>query len=222
MADDKKITGSFFNSVPDDDDDDSKAKPSETETDGGSSSSSVSPSSMTDEEVDMFDKSLQDVLKKRREPLASQPSTIGGLPTSKAKGFAKKQQQKQTPEKPYVPIGTPDKPLNDPTKPEVDDQGYTIYTNEQTGEKKRVFEALVDYPCLFKVKIVGANEGAFASEMVAMVAECCKVGTEEVPNSSKTNGKWISVTVDAPVDSAEMLYLLYETIDRDPRVKFKF
>ena len=30
------------------------------------------------------------------------------------------------------------------------------------------------------------------------------------------------VTVQAPVKSATMLYRLYENIDRDPRVKFKF
>ena len=143
------------------------------------------------------------------------------MPTSKATGFAKIPPQKKKNEK-YTALGPPDKRINDPTNPEVDDQGYTLHTNEETGEKKRVFEALVDYPCLFKIKIVGANEGAFVSEMVAMVAESCEVTPDKVMHSSKVNGKWISVTVDAPVQSAEMLYLVYETIDRDPRVKFKF
>jgi len=32
----------------------------------------------------------------------------------------------------------------------------------------------------------------------------------------------LSVTVHAPVESAEMLYSLYENVDKDPRVKFKF
>ena len=40
--------------------------------------------------------------------------------------------------------------------PEYDDQGYTLYANEETGEKQRVFEALIDYPCEFKMKIIGA------------------------------------------------------------------
>lgn len=126
----------------------------------------------------------------------------------------------------YVGIGPPDaglkKPLNDVNNPEYDDQGYTLYADEKTGEKSRVFEALISYPCKFKIKIVGANEGPFVSEMVALVAESCNVEVDEVDYSEKRNGKWISVTVAAPVESAEMLYALYEIIDRDPRVKFKF
>jgi len=119
-----------------------------------------------------------------------------------------------------VGIGPPDKKINDITKPEYDDQGYTLYQDEETGEKRRVFEALVEYPCTFTIKIVGANEGTFVQEMVDLVAESCHVPT--VPYSTKQMGKWTSVTLEAPVQSAEMLYLLYENVDRDPRVKFKF
>jgi putative lipoic acid-binding regulatory protein len=116
-----------------------------------------------------------------------------------------------------------DKPVvNNPSKPEMDDQGYTLYTNEETGEKKRVFEALVEYPSDFTVKIVGENVGSFRDEMVQVVADTCGVSMEEVRHSERTNGKWLSVTVIAPVESAEMVYTLYENLDRDPRVKFKF
>jgi len=71
-------------------------------------------------------------------------------------------------------------------------------------------------------KIVGANEGLFVQEMVALVAENCNSDVDQVKHSTKINGKWVSVTVHAPVQSAEMLYALYEKIDLDPRVKFKF
>ena len=81
---------------------------------------------------------------------------------------------------------------------------------------------MIDYPCEFKMKIIGANEGSFATEMVQVVADTCKVESDVVKYSERKNGKWISVTVYAPVESAEMLYTLYENIDRDPRVKFKF
>lgn len=127
------------------------------------------------------------------------------------------------PPKPFVAIGPPDAgPINDPTKPEFDDQGYTLYTNQETGEKARVFEALVEYPCIFTMKIVGANEGSFAEEIVAVVAEACETKVEKVSHSVRAKGKWTSVTVKAPVKSSEMLYALYEKVDLDPRVKFKF
>lgn len=131
----------------------------------------------------------------------------------------------------------PPVPVNDPTKPEFDDQGYTLYTDQETGKKSRVFEALVTYPCNFTLKIVGANEGDFVTDMLAVVADACDVdivadGSSSGSSSSspadvlvystKVVGKWTSVTVEAPVRDAQMLYALYERVDLDPRVKFKF
>ncbi|CAB9507538.1 Protein of unknown function (DUF493) [Seminavis robusta] len=213
---DAKPSGTFFNPVPSEDNDNN-----DNDND-------------KKEEEDL-EESLQRLLKQRNAPsLASQPSTINGVPTSQAgvgfggfsvkKGSSKDSKMKK-PSKPYIGIGEPDnnKPLNDVTKPEYDDQGYTLYADEETGEKSRVFEALVEYPCDFTMKIVGANEGAFVEEMLAVVAESCEVDdSTSIQHSTRTMGKWTSVTVHAPVKSAQMLYQLYENVDRDPRVKFKF
>merc|ERR1712226_562570 len=120
--------------------------------------------------------------------------------------------------KSYTAIGPPDPKINDVTKPEYDKDGYTLYQDEQTGKKSRVFEALVEYPCKFTMKIVGANEGSFVEDVVQIVADSCEVKTKEVSYTTRDKGKWISVTVEAPVASAEMLYKLYENIDKDSRV----
>ena len=80
----------------------------------------------------------------------------------------------------------------------------------------------MDYPCDFTMKIVGQNEGTFVEEMLAVVAESCDVEPDNITHSTRMMGKWTSLTVKAPVKSAEMLYALYEKIDLDPRVKFKF
>ena len=121
--------------------------------------------------------------------------------------------------KSFVGIG---QPMNNINKPEYDDQGYTLYADEETGKKSRVFEALIDYPSVFKMKIIGRNESSFAMEMVQIVADSCGVASSDIEYSERANGKWLSVTVNAPVESAEMLYSLYENVDKDPRVKFKF
>jgi len=204
-----KKAGTFFNPVPDDDGDDGQ-----DDGDGGSTG-------------DKFEDDLTDILRRRRSPSrASEPSTINGVPTAEAskRGFGGTKRQSSgsgSSKKDYIPIGPTS--LNDVTKLEYDDQGYTLYADEETGQKSRVFEALVEYPCEFTLKIVGANEGAFVEEMVAVVAECCAVeDVNEINHRIRINGKWISLTVDAPVQSAEMLYALYESVDRDPRVKFKF
>ncbi|GKY90601.1 hypothetical protein MPSEU_000033700 [Mayamaea pseudoterrestris] len=193
--------GTFFNSVPSSDDNDDNKNEGASKT---------------------FDDELSKLLEQRRRPKASEPSTINGVPTSQANGFGKKAAPAAPAPKPYIGIGERS-PVNNPIKPEYDDQGYTLYQDENTGEKSRVFEALVDYPTLFKMKIVGLNEGLFVEEMVALVAESCQVSdVKEIEHSVKVNGKWSSITVNAPVQSAEMLYALYEQVDRDPRVKFKF
>mmetsp|Transcript_2262 Transcript_2262/g.4532 ORF Transcript_2262/g.4532 Transcript_2262/m.4532 type:complete len:233 (-) Transcript_2262:85-783(-) len=194
-----KQAGTFFNQVPENNDDEESQ-------------------SVGDDDDDSFESKAAELLRQRKAPsLASRPSTINGKPTAGI-GFGKTINPPGD-SKPFVGIGPP---VNDPTKPEYDDQGFTMYTNEVTGEKSRVFEALVDYPCKFTMKIVGANEGNFVEEMVAVVAESCEVEITEVSHSVRLQGKWSSVTVKAPVKSAEMLYSLYENVDKDPRVKFKF
>lgn len=123
--------------------------------------------------------------------------------------------------KSFVGIG---KPLNDVQNPEYDENGYTLYADETTGEKKRVFEALVEYPSIFKMKIVGQDDEkeSFAPEIVEIVAKSCGVEESMVKHTKRKNGKWTSVTVHAPVKNADMLYSLYENVDKNPRVKFKF
>jgi len=138
------------------------------------------------------------------------------------KGFGKPPasiQKDSASNKPYIGIGPPS--ANDVTKPEYDKNGYTLYTDEKTGEKSRVFDALVEYPCKFTLKIVGANDGTFVEDMLVIVQSTCEV-EDSIDHSVKINGRWTSVTVHAPVANAEMLYQLYENVDRDPRVRFKF
>jgi putative lipoic acid-binding regulatory protein len=218
-----KPAGTFFNPVPEDNEDNE-----DNEDDISSSSSSNTSDEATEDEIPSLDTQVMELLRQRKAPsLASQPSTINGKPTA-GQGFGKQSPKDDkgsngiTPpgdSKPFVGIGPR---LNDPTQPEYDDQGYTLYSDERTGTKSRVFEALVDYPCKFTMKIVGAKEGSFVEDIISVVADSCEVPAAEIDHSVRMMGKWASVTVEAPVDSAEMLYQLYENVDRDPRVKFKF
>ena len=232
-ATDEAVAGSFFNPIP--------QPPSDSGGGNGGNS-------------DTYD---DDVATAAAAALskAIQPSTINGIPSERVGldlGMTLQQQQQAVRQKdpitrkPYVGIGPSS--LNDVTKPEYDDQGYTLYVDERTGTKARVFEALVNYPCLFTLKIVGANDDTFVQDVLQIVATTCEINTTEETNeeassvssaaaessssslintnqiehSIKYNGKWASITVQAPVQSAQMLYQLYENVDRDPRVKFKF
>lgn len=220
------VSGSFFNPVPENNDDKKKEAAATGDSDEGTETKAAASS----DNADPFEASMAELMRSRnKKPLASKPSTLGGIPTSKATGFGKQTTKKgpqiinqtltQPNKKPFVGIG---KKLNDVNNPEYDDQGYTLYANEETGEKQRVFEALIEYPCEFKMKIIGRNEGTFVLEMVQIVADSCNVESDVVKFTERLNGKWISITVFAPVENAEMLYTLYENVDKDPRVKFKF
>jgi len=207
----------FFNSVPASkkDDSDTGDAPSDA-TD--SAETDITASALAGFSEDMF-KDILKSTKVRRSPKGFSkstpttdhvaPSTIATSPTDTSGKSS------------FVGIG---KPLNDVQNPEYDEQGYTLYADETTGKKERVFEALVDYPSVFKMKIIGKDdeEETFAPGLVQIVADSCGVDVSMVKHSKRKNGKWTSVTVHAPVTSADMLYSLYANVDKDPRVKFKF
>jgi putative lipoic acid-binding regulatory protein len=185
---------------------------------------------------DDMDQKLSKLMKEQQDKIAEDLLTPkanngSGLPVGKVAGFGQAQGGATTnkgagfgtpPITTYTAIGAP--PVNDINKPEYDPEGYMLYTDEKTGGKSRVFEALITYPTEFKIKIVGKNEGTFVKDIVELVRNKCEASSDDdaVPYSTKVNGKWVSVTVAAPVQNAEMLYELYETIDADPRVRFKF
>jgi len=215
---DGPTSGSFFNVVPKDDDQKKDGKTSSL-----SKPDALTSSPLTNPVLDSFDESFA-ALKRRRnsKPRANSPSTVNGVLTSKATGFGKKIEPKIINKTKTAVSAKNASVVNDVNNLEYDDQGFTLYADEETGEKKRVFEALVDYPCEFPMKIVGKNEGSFVMDMIEIVSESCETSSKDIKYSERINGKWISITVQAPVKDAVMLYALYENVDRDPRVKFKF
>jgi len=209
------VSGSFFNPVPPPSSEPTDSKPNDDMLIEDSTSSSLSAASISGTDMEMF----QEIIKKTT---LSREGGKGFSKTTSTTDHAAPTVIKTTDEKKsFVGIG---KPLNDVQNPEYDENGYTLYADETTGEKKRVFEALVEYPSVFKMKIVGQDDEkeSFAPEIVDIVAKSCGVELSMVKHSLRKNGKWTSVTVHAPVKSADMLYSLYENVDKNPRVKFKF
>lgn len=81
---------------------------------------------------------------------------------------------------------------------------------------------LVDFPCQFQIKVVGARQGEFVEDILDSVGNVIKQDGRALPHSYRDKGKWRSITLKVPVQSAEELYKVYDAIDKDPRVKFKF
>jgi len=226
--DDKDLppSGSFFNEVPppkaEDDANSSLNNPNDVDEIGIYSHAASNDLSLPnlpllgeEDGTDMFKRIIQN----------TKPSSGGGFATTSTSITERRTMAsmiKDSNNASFVGIG---QRLNDVRNPEYDEDGYTLYADENTGARRRVFEALVDYPSVFEVKIIGRDEideAKFAPEMVNLVAGCCGVDGSMVHHTERRAGKWTSVTIHAPVRDADMLYALYASVDKDPRVKFKF
>lgn len=212
------VSGSFFNAVPPPKEESSDNSDDAIENPALEMESEITPiTEFPGNAMEMFEQIIQ------QTTLSRNGSGKGFSKTTSTTDHAALSiiQTTTGEKKSFVGIG---KPLNDVQNPEYDENGYTLYADEVTGEKKRVFEALVEYPSVFKMKIVGKDDEqeSFAPDIAALVAKSCGVETSMVKHTKRKKGKWTSVTVHAPVKNADMLYALYENVDKDPRVKFKF
>lgn len=90
------------------------------------------------------------------------------------------------------------------------------------AEDKRVFAELVDFPCVFTFKVIGMAQGNFMTDIIDSVALALETDKKYLKTSFRDKGKYRSITVQAPVNTASQIYDVYAAIDRDPRVKFKF
>lgn len=95
--------------------------------------------------------------------------------------------------------------------------------SEKTGEtESRVFERLVDYPCEFQLKVIGRKEGEFEADMIKIISQVTGVEAEVIKFTSRDTPKYLSVSIQAPVANAEMLYECYDALGEDSRVKAAF
>lgn len=94
--------------------------------------------------------------------------------------------------------------------------------NNDLGGGRRVFDELVDFPCVFTFKVIGMSQGDFMGDIVDSVALALDTDKKFLKTTYRDRGKYRSITLKAPVNTASQIYDVYAAIDRDPRVKFKF
>jgi len=81
-------------------------------------------------------------------------------------------------------------------------------------------DSLIEYPCDFPIKIMGAMQDDFAQTMVEVVVrhdETFHAGKMEMRPSSK--GTYLSLTVTVRATSREQLDNLYRELSSHPMVK---
>ena len=85
----------------------------------------------------------------------------------------------------------------------------------------KVFEKLVEYPCEFTIKVIGFDDETFAADMCRYIAGVVDKPAESIAFSKNDSKQktYTSVTIKAPVASADELYQCYAVLRQDPRVK---
>lgn len=81
-------------------------------------------------------------------------------------------------------------------------------------------QSLIEYPCHFPIKVMGANVDGYVSAMVA-VARAFDPGFDEhtVEHRPSKAGNYMGLTLTVHVTSREQLDELYRTLTTHPMVK---
>lgn len=82
-------------------------------------------------------------------------------------------------------------------------------------------QSLIEYPCRFPIKVMGANTTEFVSAMV-LIARAFEPGFDEASLEHRPSraGNYLGLTVSIHVTSREQLDEVYRTLTTHPLVKY--
>ena len=81
-------------------------------------------------------------------------------------------------------------------------------------------DSLIEYPCDFPIKIMGAMQDAFAQTMVDVVSSYdAEFHAGKLEMRPSTKGNYLSLTVTVRATSREQLDNLYRVLSSHPMVK---
>lgn len=88
------------------------------------------------------------------------------------------------------------------------------------GSRGRLAE-LMDFPSNMEIKIIGKQDDTFVNDVVKICTKITNQTAAEVPVRWRDKGRWRSVTITLFFKNPDMVYDVYEAVDRDPRVRYK-
>ncbi|MFN8770103.1 MAG: YbeD family protein [Neisseriaceae bacterium] len=82
-------------------------------------------------------------------------------------------------------------------------------------------ESLMQFPCLFPIKVMGINQSALISEVVAIISSYCRDFKPDVDITIKPSrkGNYISITATIVAQSQEQLDNIYIALNKHKLVK---
>ncbi len=77
----------------------------------------------------------------------------------------------------------------------------------------------MNFPCIFPIKVMGANEEDFAPLVLAIIKKHADTsGDEGMTSRTSRNGRFISVTVHIQAESQEQVDAIYRELSAHERV----
>ena len=77
----------------------------------------------------------------------------------------------------------------------------------------------MNFPCIFPIKVMGANQDDFERLVVEIIQKHASVDTEQVVISHLSrNGRFVSITVHVRAESQEQLDEIYRELSAHERV----
>lgn len=81
-------------------------------------------------------------------------------------------------------------------------------------------QSLIQFPCLFPIKIMGDTRDDFTSTMIDVIQPLCpEFDSSRIEMRASTGGKYISITCYVQVDSQHQLDDIYRALSAHPFVK---
>jgi putative lipoic acid-binding regulatory protein len=78
---------------------------------------------------------------------------------------------------------------------------------------------LITFPCIFPLKVMGANQDDFETLVVSIIKKHATIATEEVITSRLSRGgRFLSLTVHIHAESQEQLDSIYSKLSAHERV----
>lgn len=81
-------------------------------------------------------------------------------------------------------------------------------------------QSLIDYPCAFPIKVMGAQVDGFAEAMIAVALQFdAGFDAATVERRPSSGGRYLGLTLTVTATSREQLDELYRTLSTHPMVK---
>jgi hypothetical protein len=79
--------------------------------------------------------------------------------------------------------------------------------------------SLIEFPCIFPVKVMGANQDDFETLVLEIIRRHALVSSEEAVSSRLSrNGRFVSITVHVNAQSQDQLDAIYRELSAHERV----